>query len=38
MLAQSNMEAASSGLISVTNELTIASQKSKSASGDMSFQ
>ncbi|XP_042060821.1 uncharacterized protein LOC121805101 isoform X1 [Salvia splendens] len=35
MLAQSNMEAASSDLISVTNELSIASQKSKSASGDL---
>ncbi|XP_057787544.1 uncharacterized protein LOC131004800 isoform X2 [Salvia miltiorrhiza] len=35
MLAQSNMEAASSGLISATNELSIASVKSKSASGDL---
>ncbi|KAL0422691.1 UNVERIFIED_CONTAM: Serine/threonine-protein kinase SMG1 [Sesamum latifolium] len=34
-LAQSNMEAASSGLVSATNELSIASVKAKSASGDL---
>lgn len=34
-LAQSNMEAASSGLCSATNELSIASLKAKSASGDL---
>ncbi|PIN16776.1 Non-specific serine/threonine protein kinase [Handroanthus impetiginosus] len=34
-LAQSNMEAASSGLISATYELSIASVKAKSASGDL---
>ncbi|KAM3220199.1 hypothetical protein P3S67_019940 [Capsicum chacoense] len=34
-LAQSNMEAASSGLFSATNELCVASVKAKSASGDM---
>lgn len=38
LLAQSNMEAASSGLVSATNELSIASMKSKSTSGDMSCQ
>ncbi|XP_050232487.1 uncharacterized protein LOC126681128 isoform X2 [Mercurialis annua] len=34
-LAQSNMEAASSGLYSATNELCIASLKAKSASGNL---
>ncbi|GAY51877.1 hypothetical protein CUMW_137670 [Citrus unshiu] len=34
-LAQSSMEAASNGLYSATNELCIASLKSKSASGDL---
>ncbi|KAJ8572306.1 hypothetical protein K7X08_008817 [Anisodus acutangulus] len=34
-LAQSNMEAASSGLYSATNELCVASVKAKSASGDL---
>ncbi|XP_057992028.1 uncharacterized protein LOC110665069 isoform X4 [Hevea brasiliensis] len=34
-LAQSSMEAASSGLYSATNELCIASLKAKSASGDL---
>ncbi|KAL0334792.1 UNVERIFIED_CONTAM: hypothetical protein Sradi_4691100 [Sesamum radiatum] len=34
-LAQSNMEAASSGLVCATNELSIASVKAKSASGDL---
>ncbi|OMO92217.1 hypothetical protein COLO4_17776 [Corchorus olitorius] len=34
-LAQSNMEVASSGLYSATNELCIASLKAKSASGDL---
>ncbi|XP_075074220.1 uncharacterized protein LOC107823315 [Nicotiana tabacum] len=34
-LAQSNMEAASSGLFSATNELCVASAKAKSASGDL---
>lgn len=34
-LAQSNMEAASSGLFSATNELCVASAKAKSASGNM---
>ncbi|KAL2477059.1 uncharacterized protein Fot_46073 [Forsythia ovata] len=34
-LAQSNMEAASSGLVSATNELCIASVKAKSTSGDL---
>ncbi|KAL4302693.1 hypothetical protein GQ457_10G022950 [Hibiscus cannabinus] len=34
-LAQNNMEAASSGLYSATNELCIASLKAKSASGDL---
>ncbi|CAA2970673.1 serine threonine- kinase SMG1-like [Olea europaea subsp. europaea] len=34
-LAQSNMEAASSGLVSATNELRMASDKAKSASGDL---
>ncbi|KAH6814874.1 hypothetical protein C2S51_023892 [Perilla frutescens var. frutescens] len=34
-LAQSNMEAASSGLVSATNDLSIASVNSKSASGDL---
>ncbi|KAG8368298.1 hypothetical protein BUALT_Bualt15G0031000 [Buddleja alternifolia] len=34
-LAQSNMEAASTGLVSATNELYIASAKAKSASGDL---
>ncbi|CAL5385725.1 unnamed protein product [Camellia sinensis] len=34
-LAQSNMEAASNGLFSTTNELCIASVKAKSASGDL---
>ncbi|CAK9179737.1 unnamed protein product [Ilex paraguariensis] len=34
-LAQSNMEAASSGLFSTSNELCIASVKAKSASGDL---
>ncbi|XAR59500.1 Non-specific serine/threonine protein kinase [Bertholletia excelsa] len=34
-LAQNNMEAASSGLFSATNELCIASAKAKSASGDL---
>lgn len=33
-LAQSNMEAASSGLVSATNELRMASDKAKSASGE----
>lgn len=32
-LAQSNLEAASTGLYSATNELSIASLKAKSASG-----
>ena len=32
-LAQNNMEAASNGLFSVTNDLCIASVKAKSASG-----
>lgn len=36
-LAQSSMEAASSGLYSATNELCIASLKAKSASGGVSF-
>ncbi|KAA8536147.1 hypothetical protein F0562_028625 [Nyssa sinensis] len=34
-LAESNMEAASNGLFSATNELSIASVKAKSASGDL---
>ncbi|CAN4107619.1 unnamed protein product [Withania somnifera] len=34
-LAQSNMEAASSGLFSATNELCVASVKAKSTSGDL---
>ncbi|PSS26075.1 Serine/threonine-protein kinase [Actinidia chinensis var. chinensis] len=34
-LAQNNMEAASNGLFSVTNDLCIASVKAKSASGDL---
>ncbi|KAL3350657.1 hypothetical protein AABB24_023203 [Solanum stoloniferum] len=34
-LAQTNMEAASSGLFSATNELCVASVKAKSASGDL---
>ncbi|KAK6159421.1 hypothetical protein DH2020_006735 [Rehmannia glutinosa] len=34
-LAQSNMEAASSGLVSATNELSVASVRAKTASGDM---
>ncbi|KAI3446049.1 hypothetical protein Pfo_002714 [Paulownia fortunei] len=34
-LAQSNMEAASSGLVSATNELSIASVRAKTASGDL---
>ncbi|CAN4112297.1 unnamed protein product [Withania somnifera] len=34
-LAQSNMESASSGLFSATNELCVASVKAKSASGDL---
>ncbi|XP_052179665.1 uncharacterized protein LOC127792986 [Diospyros lotus] len=34
-VAQSNMEAASNGLFSATNELCIASVKAKSASGDL---
>lgn len=36
-LAQSNMEIASSSLFTATNELCIASVKSKSASGEIWF-
>ena len=36
--AQSNMEAASSGLVSASNELCIASVKVKAASGNLVFR